>query len=454
MPRIVPLLICFALVFYFLRYDAQKKPNVSYGLWIPWFWFAIHASRAVSSWFGAGVTEASSDYYLEGSPFDRNVFIALIVMGLMILVSRKPRWDLIFKSNKFILLYIAYLGLSASWSDFAFVSFKRWIKEIGHIIMILVILTEVSPEEAIKTLIIRCAYVLVPISWVLNRYFPEISRVYSIGGGDPQLIGITTNKNSLGIVCLISGVVLFWKFVNDWLQSKEKENKKDLLIYVLMGITISWVLLNSRSATALGGTIIGCTMIFMLSTKHVRSNISSIGFYIFAGLIILSFLHLTLDIITLATSILGRDETLTGRTEFWEELIAFGTNPLIGVGYESFWLGDRIAFFWQKYWWHPNQAHNGYLELYLNIGLIGLSLLFILILYSIFNIVKNLKNNQYYNYQVLRITFIVIVLIINYTEAYFKGTVWFIFLMMAMDYPIYKLNQAAMLDEITAQHEK
>jgi len=50
------------------------------------------------------------------------------------------------------------------------------------------------------------------------------------------------------------------------------------------------------------------------------------------------------------------------------------TNPLFGAGFESYWLGERTAKMWAmpEFWWHPNEAHNGYLELYLNLGIIGL----------------------------------------------------------------------------------
>jgi O-antigen ligase len=51
-------------------------------------------------------------------------------------------------------------------------------------------------------------------------------------------------------------------------------------------------------------------------------------------------------------------------------------NPLIGVGYASFWLGERLTRFWAMYPTSPPiEAHNGYLEVYLNLGLIGVCLI-------------------------------------------------------------------------------
>ena len=72
----------------------------------------------------------------------------------------------------------------------------------------------------------------------------------------------------------------------------------------------------------------------------------------------------------------GRDATFTGRTGLWETLLQEPINPLIGVGYASFWLGERLERFWAMYPTSPPiEAHNGYLEVYLNLGLIGVCLL-------------------------------------------------------------------------------
>ncbi len=51
------------------------------------------------------------------------------------------------------------------------------------------------------------------------------------------------------------------------------------------------------------------------------------------------------------------------------------TDPLLGTGYESFWLGPRLLQVWQAGLGRLNEAHNGYLQLYLNLGVIGLFLL-------------------------------------------------------------------------------
>ena len=75
------------------------------------------------------------------------------------------------KNNIWILVLFLYLGISILWSDFMGVSFKRWIRATGDLVMALVVLTEPAPYEAIKTLINRCAIVLIPLSLLFIKYF-------------------------------------------------------------------------------------------------------------------------------------------------------------------------------------------------------------------------------------------------------------------------------------------
>ena len=45
---------------------------------------------------------------------------------------------------------------------------------------------------------------------------------------------------------------------------------------------------------------------------------------------------------------------------------------MVGTGFESFWLGKRLERMWSIYWWHPREAHDGYIEIFLNLGWLGI----------------------------------------------------------------------------------
>jgi O-antigen ligase len=114
---------------------------------------------------------------------------------------------------------------------------------------------------------------------------------------------------------------------------------------------------------------------------------------------------------------LGRSKDLTTRVPMWELLLKMNTNPLIGVGYESFWSGVRFDHIWRQF---PGiiQAHNGYLDLYLNIGAIGLLLLLISIADGFAAAIKELESD--YATSLLRVAFIIAVVLNNWTEATIK----------------------------------
>ena len=78
------------------------------------------------------------------------------------------------------------------------------------------------------------------------------------------------------------------------------------------------------------------------------------------------------------TGVLGRDATLTERTAIWEMIRPLASDaPLFGHGYSGFWTQRVVAMV------TVNEAHNGYLELILILGVLGLLLLFGISLFRI-----------------------------------------------------------------------
>lgn len=72
---------------------------------------------------------------------------------------------------------------------------------------------------------------------------------------------------------------------------------------------------------------------------------------------------------------LGRSANLA-RMDIWEAIVPMAPNPLVGAGFESFWLGSRIDRLEQAFPnLHLNEAHNGYIEIYLELGWVGLVLI-------------------------------------------------------------------------------
>src|SRR5206468_241828 len=191
LPPIVAAFVTIALIIFLFRRDIRERPDVTGALSLPLIWLVLTCSRSLSQWlniFGLPVTGAPS--VEEGSPLDASFFFFLIAAGLYVLNNRQVRLSEIVLNNGWLIAFLLYCFISIVWSDFPFVAFKRWIKILGHPIMALIVLTEPDPEEAVKRLMKRCAYVVVPASILFIKYYPQLGRGFDPWTGAASSNGI------------------------------------------------------------------------------------------------------------------------------------------------------------------------------------------------------------------------------------------------------------------------
>ena len=88
----------------------------------------------------------------------------------------------------------------------------------------------------------------------------------------------------------------------------------------------------------------------------------------------------------------GKSANMSDRTHIWEVLLSVPINPVLGTGYQSFWIGPRVQWVWAKLDGDSVlEAHNGYLQIYLDLGLIGLFLICTFLIATYRKICKRLK---------------------------------------------------------------
>jgi exopolysaccharide production protein ExoQ len=432
MPPIVALLLTVVFVGYLFRRDFEEQPNVTRALWIPIAWMLIIGSRFVSMWldtFGVPVGGISLE---EGSPIDAAVFLILIVSAARILVRRQVRLSEIVRENQWLAIFFVYCFIAISWSDFPFVAFKRWIKIIGHPLMVLILFTEPDPEEAVARLMKRCAYILIPVSVLFIKYYPEFGRSYDVWSGMPSSCGITTNKNELGYVCLVLGLFFGWNLLKTLREETGKRRRNELVLTIGFLSMIWWLLYMARSATSLISLVVGMLTLIFLGLPFVNKR--RVGTYALIAVSLMLMSELLFGVSAQALKVLGRDSTLTDRTEVWHDVLQIHINPILGAGFESFWLGERREKMWAKWNWEPNQAHNGYLETYLNLGFVGLIILIALLLATFWRCRRELLVN--FEFGRYRLGFLAATIVYNCTEASFKALslMWFVFHIIAMEY--------------------
>jgi O-antigen ligase len=140
-------------------------------------------------------------------------------------------------------------------------------------------------------------------------------------------------------------------------------------------------------------------------------------------------MELMFDISSAVARFLGRDPTLTGRTDTWNALLQLQTNPLLGLGYSSLWIGERLegilAMLNVSY---LNEAHSGYLETYLTLGFVGLFLLAVFLLSSFRALSKHVLISHHFASFAISVWLVTI--LYNVTESAFGSSlVWNVLLL-------------------------
>lgn len=431
MPRIA-LIVCLGFIIWLFREDNKRRQGISSAVWIPTLWVGILASRPLSTWLGVGGALENVNEYNEGSPVDRIFYLVMILAAIRVLARRGVQLGAVIANNKAVFLFYAYLLVSVLWSAHTFSSFKRWFKDIGNIAVALVVLTEADPEEAFKAVFCRCAYALIPLSELFIKYFPDLGRVYNIHSGEMMAVGVTFQKNSLGAMILVCGLPLIWDLLSLHKGGPGPPKKSVFFAKCFVLFIGIWLLRLCDSKTSYGCLLLGTGILMAIRVPVLKRNVKRLGAYAAVAVLLFLALDAAFDIRGQLVGAMGRDMTFTGRTDVWKVLLNAGTDPVFGTGFCSFWsdedyrskLPDWVAF----------SAHNGYIEVYIDGGYVGDTLLIIMLIAVVWKINRFLAYGT--EYGIVRFAFFVITVIYNLTESVYGrlSPNWFVFLLIATDY--------------------
>ena len=106
---------------------------------------------------------------------------------------------------------------------------------------------------------------------------------------------------------------------------------------------------------------------------------------------------------------------------------------MVGAGFMSFWTGERMQAIWNVMGTGINQAHNGYLKQYVNLGYVGVVFIVGIMLLGLLKARREINIDHAAG--VLTLSCVVVAALYNYTEASFYGinNMWVLLLIGCVD---------------------
>ncbi len=306
---------------------------------------------------------SNPDVVTDGSMWTQLGWTLIYIVVLVRVVPRHRQiWQAV-KSNRLLIFLVLLALISAAWSQDGGLTVRRGLAVLGTTLFAIDFAVRYSLRDQVR-LFQYALGLAVGLSVFVELFFhglvPTVDTVYPNAWN-----GAFVQKNDFArFVVLLAIIVLM----------RTRAGRRQWLVATATIAASFALILLCHSRTAL---VVFAAMLTLMPIFRLRRRGSKALFAGIVGVLLLSASAAVFVDIGNLTELLGRDATLTGRTNIWAlALESASERPLLGYGYSAFWNvaveADRIS---SVLHWKVPHAHNGFIDLTLQLGLVGLGLL-------------------------------------------------------------------------------
>lgn len=299
-----------------------------------------------------------------GSDAVSTVVQLLILFVLLAILA--ARWRHYAPLLRHLLPYVAIVSLclaSVLWSDNPGPTIRRGASLLTCV-SFGVYLSQTFQLRGAIAMAGRCAVFLGVLSVAVFIAVPKIGRETALGY-ERAMRGVFSQKNPMA-ECMLLGLTCYaFRMLDEGVRRSHLACVAVLLLCIALG----------RSATSLAIAMLMLSAALFLGLRGRPRLRLMMGFG--AGWLLLAFVVMMLVAPDVMFHLAGRDASLTGRGPLWHEVLrVVAERPLLGHGYAGFWNEDsrEVQYLWLLVGWQAPDSHNGYLDVTVQIGLVGLAL--------------------------------------------------------------------------------
>lgn len=317
--------------------------------------------------FSGGANEG--DQEAAGASTDNSfillLFFVIYLVTLFLLVLRWKKVVYVLSKDQFIWVLIALAVASFLWSTNPSKTISRSIALIGTTLFGLYLASRYSMKQQLQML-----GWMYGIAILLSFLFAVALPKYGVMGGlhAGAWRGIYNHKNTLAKV-IVPGIIVFLLLALD-------SRKHRRFLWCGVGLALLLLLLSTAKTSLLNLlTLLFAFAAFKILRWRYHLMIPSLTALSAVGATV--YVWMTANAETLLGSI-GKDTTLTGRGDLWPLVLQrIWEKPWLGYGYGAFWNGldGESSSVWYASGWTPPNSHNGFLDVLLGLGWVGMSIL-------------------------------------------------------------------------------
>ncbi len=334
-------------------FSAPSRPGRTERILVIAFMFTLLFGTP-NTWFAR--IESSGTVALESNPLFVAVqllavcLIGLVVLGMPITFQRAML------AEPFIAAFLLVIAASTFWSASPVDTIRQVISFGILAVFGWYLASRFELEE-----ILRMAATSVVVGLVLCVFWIYALPSYGVGTNG-EFFGVFPQKNALGHAMMYTVVLL-----------AAVSNQLRRPVFVpLMALAI-FVLVGSQSTTALVVGTLGVLLMVVYNAFRARQTLHGAVVVSLTSTALVSLL-ITITNLGPITDMLGKDITLTGRTQLWAGMLPMiAERPFGGYGFRAFWGGwfSPAHELWLQNTWRPLAAHNGLFAIMLELGILG-----------------------------------------------------------------------------------
>ena len=311
---------------------------------------------------------------------------SLFLLAGVLALRRFERFqEVMAQVSPFLLALLIYCLLNAFWSVQPGVTVKKGVQLAGMVLIGVALQLQGLDHGRWLRLMSGTMLLLLVASVLAVGLIPDTAIEYATAGNDAWVggawRGITDQKNSYGVMTAFTVMTL----VSLYATHPQRGMPTLLLLVLLVFCGLNLVMSKSTTSLLVTGLGVGCFALFRW--KYVADEFVVSRVLIVVVALLLVYLHVLYvvqgrlptwdEFFKPVADLLGKRTDISGRFDIWDMVLdEIENHPWLGVGYGAFWLGKGSASqaIIDKMYWVPFQAHNGYLDIFNELGLVGLVL--------------------------------------------------------------------------------